>query len=384
LMLFRWFTPKVDTFIRNSDGRYVKTLKIQSFEVLNSKRIISFASWVTQTIRLLLTLLAFYVYIPLVFSFFLWTERWSPKLFGYIVTPFVTFFGVVIDFVPNVFFIAGISLITRYLLKVIRFFFLEVEHGNLQFDGFYREWADPTYKLVRVIVIAFAFVMAFPYLPGAHSPAFQGVSVFLGILLSLGSSSAIGNIVAGVVLTYMRPFKLGDRVKIADTTGDVIEKTLLITRIKSIKNVEITIPNSMVLGSHMVNYSAAANEEGLILNTTVTIGYDAPWAKIHELLLEAAKKTKLIDPERKNFVLQTALNDFYVSYELNAYTKFPNKMALIYSDLHQNIQDCFNRAGVEIMSPHYAALRDGNDAAMNSEKAESPKSFRVDVQSGQS
>jgi small-conductance mechanosensitive channel len=380
LLFFNWLAPKTYNFISLCDGRYIKTLKIQSFELLNSKRIIAFATWAAQTLRFLLTLLAFYIYIPLVLSFFPWTERWSPKLFGYVVSPFIMIFGVVIDYVPNVFFIVAIWLITRYLLKFIRFIFIEVEQGNLKIDGFYKEWADPTYKLVRAIFIAFAFVMAFPYLPGSHSAAFQGVSVFLGILLSLGSSSAIGNTVAGVVLTYMRPFKIGDRVRIADTTGDVIEKTLLVTRIKSIKHVEITIPNSMVLGSHMINYSAGAAKEGLILNTTITIGYDASWKQVHELLLAAAKKTKLIDTDGKNFVLQTALNDFFVSYELNAYTRFPNEMAQIYSDLHQNIQDSFNEAGVEIMSPHYTSIRDGNDSAMNSDKKTDGRAFKIELE----
>ena len=209
--------------------------------------------------------------------------------------------------------------------------------------------------------------MAFPYLPGSNSPAFQGVSVFLGILLSIGSSSAIANIVAGVVITYMRPFRVGDRVRIADTTGDVVEKNLLVTRVRSIKNVDVSIPNSMVLGSHIINYSTVAQKEGLILNTTITIGYDAPWRQVHELLKEAARRTDLINQDREPYVLQTALNDFYVSYELNAYTNSPNKMAIIYSGLHQNIQDCFNEAGMEIMSPHYSTLRDGNETTTPSD-----------------
>jgi small-conductance mechanosensitive channel len=288
-----------------------------------------------------------------------------------------------VAYIPNVFFIVAICVITRYLLKVVRFFFSEIERGNLKFEGFFKEWADPTYKLIRLVIIAFGFVMAFPYLPGSHSPAFQGVSVFLGLLLSLGSSSSIANIVAGVVLTYMRPFKIGDRVKIADTMGDVLEKTLLVTRIRSIKHVEITIPNSMVLGSHIVNYSSAAHSEGLVLNTTITIGYDAPWRKVHELLLEAAKRTTKIDHDQRAFVLQTALNDFYVSYELNAVTRLPNSMASIYSDLHQNIQDCFNEAGLEIMSPHYGALRDGNTIAIPPEYAGgiSPTRFKFESKS---
>lgn len=364
LFAFGWLMPRIHAKIDRSEGRTIRSLKIQSFELLNSNRITGFLHWLASALRILVTLLALYIYIPLVFSFFPWTASWSPRLFKYVVMPFVTLFHVVADYIPKLFFVIAIFLITRYLLKLIRFFFVEVGRGNLRFEGFYKEWADPTYKLVRVIVVAFAFVMAFPYLPGSHSPAFQGVSVFLGLLLSFGSSSAIANIVAGVVITYMRPFRIGDRVKIADTVGDVLEKNLLVTRVKTIKHVEITIPNSMVLGSHIVNYSTAASDEGLILNTTVTIGYDVPWRKVHELLLDAGKRTSKVDISKKMFVLQTALNDFYVSYELNAFTAFPNQMATIYSELHSNIQDAFNEAGVEIMSPHYGALRDGNGVAI--------------------
>ena len=249
---------------------------------------------------------------------------------------------------------------TRYFLRLVRFFFAEVESGHVQFEGFYAEWAQPTYKLLRVVVIAFAFVMAFPYIPGSSSPAFQGVSVFFGLLLSLGSSSAIGNIVAGIVITYMRPFKIGDRVKMSDTIGDVIEKNLLVTRIRTIKNVDVTVPNAIVLGSHITNFSAHEKSEGLILHTSVTIGYDSPWVQVHELLIAAALVTESITQNKKPFVLQTALDDFYVEYQINAYTSDAKRMAVTLSELHKNIQNEFNRAGVEIMSPHYASLRDGN------------------------
>jgi len=206
--------------------------------------------------------------------------------------------------------------------------------------------------------------MTFPYLPGSESPAFRGVSIFLGVLFSLGSTAAVANVVAGVILTYMRAFRIGDRVKISDTIGDVIEKTLLVTRVRTIKNEDITVPNAMVLGSHIINYSSSAKDRGLILHTTVTIGYDAPWRKVHELLIAAAHSTEHILKEPSPFILQTALDDFYVSYELNAYTNRPEIMAGIYSSLHQNIQDRFNESGVEIMSPHYAAFRDGNQTTV--------------------
>lgn len=381
LLLFRWAYPRIYRRIKAMEGKYVKTLRIQSFELVNSARITGLLTWLASASRIALTLLALYVYIPLVFSFFPWTSNWAPRLFSYIVNPLLVILHVVTDYLPNLFFIAAIAVVTRYSLRIIRFFFAEIGAGTLQIDGFYREWAEPTYKLVRFLVLAFALVMVFPYLPGSSSPAFQGISVFLGILLSLGSSSAIANIVAGVVLTYMRPFVVGDRVKISDTVGDVIEKNLLVTRVRTIKNVDTTIPNSMVLGSHIVNYSSTAQREGLILNTTVTIGYDVPWKKVHQLLVEAARRTQLVDQERRPFVLQTALNDFYVAYELNAYTTSPNKMAVIYSELHQHIQDCFNENGVEIMSPHYSAVRDGNETtippASRPEGYETPR-FRLD------
>lgn len=247
--------------------------------------------------------------------------------------------------------------------------------GGITFPGFYHEWADPTYRIVRFLVIAFAAIAIFPYIPGSTSAAFQGVSVFLGVLLSLGSAGAVSNTVAGVIITYMRPFQIGDRVKIADTFGDVMEKTLLVTRVRTIKNVLITIPNSMVLGSHLVNYSSSAKDPGLILPTSVTIGYDAPWKTVHELLISAARATTHILGKPEPFVLQTSLDDFYVTYELNAYTRQPNLMASIYAELHQNIQNKFNEAGVEIMSPHYAQIRDGNKITIPDQYL--PKTYQV-------
>jgi small-conductance mechanosensitive channel len=203
-------------------------------------------------------------------------------------------------------------------------------------------------------------VVIFPYLPGSDSKIFQGVTVFLGVLFSFGSSSAISNMVAGLVITYMRPFKIGDRVKVGEITGDVVEKNLLITRIRTIKNEDITVPNSTILGGAVINYTTSSKNLGLILHTSITIGYDARWSIIHGLMIDAALATEGIMAEPKPFILQTDLNDFNVTYQVNAYTSQSHKMAVIYSNLHQNIQDKFNEAGVEIMSPHYTALRDGN------------------------
>jgi small-conductance mechanosensitive channel len=232
-------------------------------------------------------------------------------------------------------------------------------------------------------VFALVLVIIFPYLPGAKSPAFQGISIFAGILLSIGSSSAVANVIAGAILTYMRALSVGDWVKIGDVVGEVEEKSLLVTRILTQKQETITIPNATVMNGSVMNFTREAKITGVIFHTTVTIGYDAPWRKVHELLLKAALDTKDVLHEPAPFVLQNALNDFYVAYELNAYTGVPRNMQFIYSDLHQNIQDRFNAAGVEICSPHFSALRDGNTVAMPpnyTSQDHASRAFRVDVE----
>jgi small-conductance mechanosensitive channel len=166
--------------------------------------------------------------------------------------------------------------------------------------------------------------------------------------------------VAGLVITYMRPFRVGDVIQLGEFKGEVVEKNLLITRIKTPKNEEITIPNAAVLAGQSINFSVAARAEGLALYTTVTIGYDVPWQKVHDMLVEAAKRTNGVIETKAPFVLQTSLDDFYVSYQLNAFTQKPMEIPAIYSALHAHIQDVFNENGIEIMSPHYRAARDGN------------------------
>jgi small-conductance mechanosensitive channel len=274
-----------------------------------------------------------------------------------------TFGGVgvaIVDYLPNGGFVVLTVVITHYVLRGLKILEQAIESGDLTIKGMHPEMAEPTYQLTRMMVLLFAIIVAFPYLPGGKSEAFKGVTIFVGLLLSLGSSSAVGNVLAGLVLTYMRPYHAGDRVKIADTIGDVLEKSLLVTRLHTIKNVEVVIPNSAILNNQILNYSALARSRGLILNTTVTIGYDAPWRTVCDLLVNAGLGTDGILADPAPFVLQTSLNDFHISYELNAYTDRANDTQNIYSRLHEAIQDHFNRAGIEIMSPTFYALRDGN------------------------
>jgi small-conductance mechanosensitive channel len=365
--------------IDEGKGTLIKSVKVKNLEVVSEDRILEGIKFSIKILSFVSYIVVTYFYVTILFSFFSFTRNWAATLVSYIMVPLGKVIESFVSFLPNLFSIIVILFVTRYVLKFIKFIFTQIENGAISFPQFPDEWAIPTYKIVRFLVMAFAAVVIFPYLPGSNSDFFKGISVFLGVLFSLGSTSAIANVVGGIVLTYMRPFKIGDRVRIADTMGDIVEKTLLVTRIKTIKNVNITIPNSMVLGSHIINFSSSAKQSGLILHTTVTIGYDAEWRKVHELLKAAAGATDDVLKTPVPFILQTSLDDFFVSYELNAYTDKPNKMAQIYSDLHQNIQDKFNEAGVEIMSPHYTGVRDGNQDQIPEDylpKNYTPRSFK--------
>lgn len=356
-------------------GNRLKGFKFQRVQVFTTSQLTGFLLGVNKYTRYVINILLMLIYLTGVFSVFPQTRGIVTNILDSIFQTVGNGWQSFVNYLPSLLNLVVIIFATYYGLKLIRFVFFEIEKGTITFSSFHAEWAMPTYQLVRFVVIALALVVAFPYLPGSSSPAFQGISIFIGVLFSLGSTSVVSNIVAGVVLTYARAFRVGDRVQIANTVGDVIDKGLLVTRVRTIKNVEITIPNGMVMGSHIINYSAVSQERGLILHTTVTLGYDISWRLIHETLIRAAHATNGILTEPRPFVLQTSLDDFYVSYELNAYTDQPNTMALIYSELHQKIQDFSNEAGFEILSPHYGALRDGNPSTIPSEYL--PKDYQV-------
>ena len=310
--------------------------------------------------RLIIIVLLVYIALPVAFLIFPQTKHTANKLLSYILKPFEGILLAMVHYLPKLLTVAVIYIVTFYLVKLVKFIAAEIENGDFAIKNFYPEWAIPTYNIIRILLYTFMFVIIFPYLPGSDSRVFQGVTLFFGVLFSFGSSSAISNIVAGIVLTYMRPFKIGDRVRVGEVTGDVIEKNLLITRIRTSKNEDITVPNSTILNGSTINYSSVSQELGLILNTNITISYDTPWNTVYDLLIEAGLATEGILKDPRPFVLQISLNDFHVTYQLNAYTAMPNKMSTLYSRLHQNIQDKFNEAGIEIMSPHFTALRRGN------------------------
>ena len=353
---------------------YLNGIKFSNYEFLSAERELHWVHLVLRVIKWVIISFVVYLSLPAIFSIFPATKGIATTLIGYVLNPVKEFSVAIISYIPSLITVVVIIVITHYIVRFLGFLAGEVEHEKLQIPNFYPEWARPTFALIRVIIYAFAFIIIFPYLPGSDSPIFKGVSVFLGLLISLGSSSAISNIIAGLVITYMRAFKLGDRVKIGDTVGDVIDKTMLVTHVRTIKNEDVTIPNSSILSGSTINYTTSAKQLGLILNTTVTIGYDVPWKTIHEILINAALKVDNIQKQPVPFVLQTSLDDFYVSYQINAYTDAADKAAVIYSDLHAAIQDGFNEAGIEILSPHYRAARDGNIIAIPEEYI--PKGYK--------
>lgn len=372
-LLFRvtnWLFRKLKLRIVRLRNTRLKPFSIQDYELLDTLKQVKLLVFLASLVRYVIMFLQLLLTVPLLFSIFPQTKDLAYQLFSYIWNPVKSIFIGVVDYIPNLFTIFIIYMAVKYLVRLFRYLADEVQSEHLKLRGFYPDWAIPTYHIIRFLLYAFMLAMIYPYLPGSNSGVFQGISVFVGLIVSLGSSTVIGNIIAGLVITYMRPFKIGDCIKLNDTTGNVVEKTPLVTRIRTPKNEVVTIPNSFVMSSHTVNFSQSAREYGLIIHSEVSIGYDVPWRTVNKLLVEAALNTPGVVDDPHPFVLSTSLSDWYPVYQVNAYIKDADRLAEIYSDLHQNIQDRFNEAGVEIMSPHYMAVRDGNASTIPPKEGE--------------
>ena len=381
-LLFRltnWLFRKLKVRILRLKDTKIKPVSIQGYELLDAQKQANLLVFLAGIGRYILMGIQLVITVPLIFIIFPQTEGLAYRLLGYIWNPIRNIFVDIIDYIPNLFTIVVIWYAVKYLVRMVLYLAREIEAGRLKFNGFYPDWAMPTFHIVRFLLYAFMIAMIYPYLPGSKSGVFQGISVFVGLIVSLGSSTVIGNIIAGLVITYMRPFKMGDRIKLNDTTGDIIEKTPLVTRIRTPKNEVVTVPNSFIMSSHTVNYSTSAREYGLIIHSEVSIGYDVPWRQVNQILIDAALNTPGVVDDPRPFVLETSLSDWYPVYQINAYIKEAHKMSQIYSDLHQTIQDKFNEAGIEIMSPHYMAVRDGN--ATTTPKDDLSKSNTADTAS---
>jgi small-conductance mechanosensitive channel len=350
-----WTFRRLRIFLEKRYKSKVRDVQIQSFQILEANELWKGIRATINAVQALLILFLIFTCLNYVFSLYPWTRGFATEVLDVVLDPLTTIGWGLVEFLPNLVFLVILFLVTRYALKLFKLFFSAIERRRIKLSGFEREWAWPTYRIVRLVAIIFAIVVAYPYIPGSESAAFKGITILLGVMFSLGSSSIIGNVIAGYTMTYRRAFRLGDRIKVGDMVGDVIEMRVLETHLRSLKNEEIVVPNNVMLNSHVVNYSSLARDKGLILHTTVGIGYDVPWRQVEAMLLLAAERTPNLLRDPPPFVLQTEMQDFCVRYELNVYCDRASEMARLYTLLHQNILDVFNEYEIPIMTPAYVS-----------------------------
>lgn len=348
---FRWLESRAEKRLE----RNLRNIEARSQRLVHAGRIWLFLAGLFRTLKLVILVVLVYLVITSVLELFPWTRSLSGSLLNMFMAPLRGLWTGLVHATPGLIFILVLFLVFRYLLSLMRTFFRGVEHGRIRLANFDPDWAMPTFKIARVVLIVFGIVIAFPYIPGSDSLAFKGISVFVGVLLSIGSSSIISNIFAGLSMIYRRAFKVGDRVRIDEVFGTVREIRLQTTQIVTAKNESVVLPNSNIMNANILNYSQLARQEGLILHTTVGIGYDTPWRQVEAMLLTAADRADGVLAHPKPFALRKKLGDFAVEYELNVYCANPDGMLKTYSALHDNILDVFNEQGVQIMSPSYVA-----------------------------
>ena len=353
LILLAWGFRRLNAALERRYKARMVDVQIQSFHILEAEDLWSALRGAVGTLHALTVVAVLIGYLDYILALYPWTRPLGSHFLRLILGPLETVGKATLAALPNIIFIVILVFIVRYLLKMTRLFFGAVALRRVTLAGFEPEWAIPTYKIVRLFAIAFSIVIAYPYIPGSDSDAFKGVTIFLGLVLSLGSTSIIGNIIAGYTMTYRRAFRIGDRIKVNETVGDVVEMRLLETHLRSLKNEEVVVPNTVILSNQVVNYNTLAKERGLILHTAVGIGYEVPWRQVEALLLLAAERTEGLLRQPPPFILKNSLGEFCVMYELNAYSDDPESMPEVYSRLHSNILDVFNEQGVQIMTPAY-------------------------------
>jgi small-conductance mechanosensitive channel len=353
LLAIRGSFRKLDALAERRLRSRIEAVEAQSHQLVQARQLRTALRSFLRGLYVLVLLVLGYLYLHFVFSLYPWTRPLAARLLGILLEPLQAMGLGLIESLPGIAFVAVVVIVTRYVLKLTRLYFESIDRGTVTLARFDREWGLPTYKIARLLIIAFAVVVAYPYIPGSSSEAFKGVSIFLGVVVSLGSSSVIANLMAGYTMIYRRAFKVGDRISIENLTGDVVERRLMVTHLRTIKNEEIIVPNSTIINSNIINYSTLAASHGLILHTTVGIGYETPWRQVEAMLRLAAERTPGLLKDPAPFVLQKSLGDFAVTYELNAYCDNARAMGLLYTAMHQNVLDVFNEHGVQIMTPAY-------------------------------
>ncbi len=353
MFILFWLIRRLNAGLQKRIEAKIGSVENLSYNLIRSNQLWTAINVLFKTLKIVVIIVIIAVFLQYILGLFPWTNNVATYTLNLFLDPIIKIGKGFVRFLPSLAFLVVIFLVFRYVLRLIKLLFTGVEQGGIVIKGFDSDWALPTFKILRIFVIAFAIIIAYPYIPGSETSAFKGVSVFLGVLFSLGSSSFISNLIAGYSMTYRRAFKKGDRIKVDEQVGFVEDQKLLVTRLRSVKNEEIVIPNSILLNSNIINYSSRAKDKGLILHTTVGIGYETPWRQVDAMLKLAADRTEGLLKSPPPYVLQLALGDFAVNYEINAYCDDPIKMHLYYTALHQNILDVFNENNVQIMTPAY-------------------------------
>jgi small-conductance mechanosensitive channel len=334
-------------------GRLLEDLEGRSKSLVRAQWIGSMLRWLVNAIATLLIVTAALAWLGFVLELFPWTRPTGVQLVSLFAEPLLEFGRGTVRALPGLAFLVVLYFVTRALLRFLKSAFEAVQAGTVRFDGFDAEWADPTYKIARLFVVIFALVIAYPYVPGSGSEAFKGLSLLLGVMFSIGSSSIISNLLAGYTMTYRRAFRRGDMVQVGDVIGRVINMRLQVTHLQNMRNEEIIVPNSEILSSTVINFTSLGRTEGLMIVTTVGIGYETPWRQVESLLLIAAGRTAGTRREPAPFVLIPTLGDFCASYQLHVAIEEPTSRLTTLAALNRNVLDVFNEYGVQIMTPAY-------------------------------
>ena len=355
IFAWEWLSRRANAFIERVGRRHMEALEAKTFSLVRAQQIWKLLASVITLAKWVVILIAIHVHLSLTLSLFPWTRPFADILLKTLLIPLEGMAVGISQALPGLLFIAVLAVVINYLLGLVKLFFAGIADGSIAWREFDPQWAFPSYRLARFLIIAFGLVVAYPYIPGSNSDAFKGLSLLFGLLLSLGSSSIISNIIAGYSLVYRRAFKIGDRIQVGNHLGDVAEMGALVTHLRTPKNEVVVVPNSEILNSSILNYSTLTQQQGVILHTTVGIGYETPWRQVEAMLKMAADRTPGLLKQPEPFVLQKSLGDFCVVYEINAYSDAPKDMPTLYSLLHQHIQDVFNEYAVQIMTPAYEA-----------------------------
>ncbi|WP_170414458.1 mechanosensitive ion channel family protein [Ruegeria atlantica] len=355
LVAILWLHRRIRRKTLKFVSRHLKGVETATAKSVQAEAIAALVRYGLNFVLLIIFFLGFYYYLSFVLLAFAETRYFAQLLLTYLTEPVLLIFKGVISYIPNMIMLGLITWVAMYIIKGMRVFFDAVEAGSFDMGDFEKHWVSPTFNIARVVVILIALVFAVPYIPGSDSAAFQGLTILVGAMLSLGANSVVSNMLAGLFVIYRRSTSIGDRIQIGDHIGDVVQIKLMETHLKSIKNELISIPNAQLMNSDVVNFSKKTDGSGLLLHTTVGIGYEEPPEKVEAMLIEAANRTKGIKAKPEPFVLWTALADYAINYQINGYTTRGSIIPRIRSDLHRNIVAVFNENGVQIMTPSYMA-----------------------------